>query len=323
MEISSTPSSASNLANLANQPLSTKVFKTINYVYHDFFEETGDPRLKHYPLMNGPWSTLALIALYLYVVKILGPNLMRDRKPYNPKGIMIIYNFLMVAASGWMFFEGCLLTNFGLDLWCCQYVDTSLNYKPMRMIWVGYLFFLSKFVEFLDTIFFVIRKKDSQVSFLHVIHHSIVPISVWIGLKFAPGGNNALFPLLNAFVHTVMYLYYGLAAIGPHMQKYLWWKRYLTRIQMVQFSIVIVHGLRTLFMRDCHFPISFLILTQFNAILFLALFYSFYRQSYTKKSEPKQTSRTTINNNSFDAKNLNGVYSEQIEGQIRECKKVN
>ena len=39
--------------------------------------------------------------------------------------------------------------------------------------------------------------------------------------------------MLNSFVHIFMYTYYGLAAIGPHMQKYLWWKRYLTRMQLV------------------------------------------------------------------------------------------
>lgn len=39
--------------------------------------------------------------------------------------------------------------------------------------------------------------------------------------------------LVNTFVHIVMYSYYGLAAIGPHMQKYLWWKRYLTSMQLV------------------------------------------------------------------------------------------
>jgi len=31
-----------------------------------------------------------------------------------------------------------------------------------------------------------------------------------------------------------MYSYYMLAAIGPQMQKYLWWKKYLTLLQMVQ-----------------------------------------------------------------------------------------
>ncbi len=39
---------------------------------------------------------------------------------------------------------------------------------------------------------------------------------------------------MNAFIHVLMYTYYGLAGLGPHVQKYLWWKRYLTRIQLVR-----------------------------------------------------------------------------------------
>ena len=42
--------------------------------------------------------------------------------------------------------------------------------------------------------------------------------------------------ILNSFIHVLMYTYYGLAGLGPHMQKYLWWKRYLTRIQLVSLS---------------------------------------------------------------------------------------
>ena len=38
----------------------------------------------------------------------------------------------------------------------------------MRMVAVVYVYYLSKFVEFLDTFFFVARKKFNQVSFLHV-----------------------------------------------------------------------------------------------------------------------------------------------------------
>ena len=40
--------------------------------------------------------------------------------------------------------------------------------------------------------------------------------------------------MLNSFVHTVMYGYYGLSAIGPSMQKYLWWKKYITQLQLVR-----------------------------------------------------------------------------------------
>lgn len=77
------------------------------------------------------------------------------------------------------------------------------------------------------------RKRYDQVSTLHVIHHGIMPFSVWWGVKFAPGGHSSFFGFLNTFVHIVMYTYYMLAAMGPKVQKYLWWKKYLTIFQMV------------------------------------------------------------------------------------------
>lgn len=47
------------------------------------------------------------------------------------------------------------------------------------------------------------------------------------------GGHSTFFGLVNTFVHIVMYAYYMLSAVGPKMQKYLWWKKYLTTLQMV------------------------------------------------------------------------------------------
>lgn len=49
-------------------------------------------------------------------------------------------------------------------------------------------YYISKFTEFFDTMFFILRKKNQHVSTLHVIHHGCMPFSVWMGLKFAPGG---------------------------------------------------------------------------------------------------------------------------------------
>lgn len=46
-----------------------------------------------------------------------------------------------------------------------------------------------------------------------------------------------LIGLINSLVHVVMYLYYGLAALGPSMAKYLWWKRYLTSLQLVSIRV--------------------------------------------------------------------------------------
>lgn len=52
-------------------------------------------------------------------------------------------------------------------------------------------------------------------------------------MKFSDINAAIVGTIINSFVHVVMYTYYFLAALGPQMQKYLWWKRYLTRIQIV------------------------------------------------------------------------------------------
>ena len=39
--------------------------------------------------------------------------------------------------------------------------------------------------------------------------------------------------MLNSFIHVVMYTYYLLSALGPRVRKYLWWKKYLTAMQLV------------------------------------------------------------------------------------------
>ena len=36
-----------------------------------------------------------------------------------------------------------------------------------------------------------------------------------------------------------MYTYYGLSAFGPWMQKYLWWKKYITMLQLV--SVILLN----------------------------------------------------------------------------------
>lgn len=84
----------------------------------------------------------------------------------------------------------------------------------------------------------MLRKKNDHISTLHVIHHGIMPMSVWFGVKFTPGGHSTFFGFLNTFVHIIMYAYYLLAALGPQYQKYLWWKKYLTTIQMVWSKLV-------------------------------------------------------------------------------------
>ena len=39
--------------------------------------------------------------------------------------------------------------------------------------------------------------------------------------------------MVNCLVHVVMYSYYCLSACGPAVRRFLWWKKYLTMLQLV------------------------------------------------------------------------------------------
>lgn len=252
--------------------------------HYDQFMATGDQRILGYPMMQAPGPTLSLCLAYLLFVKFVGPKMMANRKPMELRLPMIIYNFAMVLLNGYMFIMFGVHGWFGKYDFRCQPVDMSNSPDAIGMIDIGWLFYFSKFVEFLDTIFFVLRKKNGQITTLHLIHHMTMPFNVWFTIRFAPGGHSSFCSFCNSFVHVVMYGYYGLAALGPHMSPYIWWKRYITKLQMVQFVLVMSHQFQLLF-RDCNYPKIFMAYIGLYSVLFLFMFSDFYIKAYKAKAK--------------------------------------
>ncbi|PRD25122.1 UNVERIFIED_CONTAM: Elovl7 [Trichonephila clavipes] len=148
--------------------------------------------------------------------------------------------------------------------------------------------YLVKYLELLDTIFFVLRKKYNQISFLHVFHHSAVIVVFWWILYSRSIGLYMLFAVsINNSIHVIMYMYYGLSAMGPHMQKYLWWKKYLTRLQIIQFSAIQLYMLND-YLSGCN-PMEKVDYTVFIIITsFLILFCNYYINAFLKSKKSKK-----------------------------------
>ncbi|XP_060933509.1 ELOVL fatty acid elongase 8b [Limanda limanda] len=247
--------------------------------------DNGDKRTDPWLLVYSPFPMLLIFLVYLSVVWA-GPRMMKHREPFNLRVVLIVYNFCMVGLSAYMFYEflvTSLLSNYS---YLCQPVDYSNSPLAMRMARVCWWFFFSKVIELSDTVFFILRKKNNQITFLHVYHHGTMIFNWWSGIKYVAGGQSFFNGMGNSFVHIVMYSYYALAAIGPHMQKYLWWKRYLTSLQLVQFVIFLVHTGHNL-LAECDFPNSMNMLLFGYCVTLVILFSNFYYQSYLK-SKKKQ-----------------------------------
>ncbi|KAG7268687.1 hypothetical protein CRUP_032628, partial [Coryphaenoides rupestris] len=154
-------------------------------------------------------------------------------------------------------------------------------------------------IEYLDTVFFILRKKFNQVSFLHVYHHCTMFTLWWIGIKWVAGGQSFFGAHMNAAIHVLMYLYYGLASCGPKIQKYLWWKKYLTIIQMVQFHVTIGHTALSLYV-DCDFPHWMHYSLICYAVTFIVLFGNFYYQTY-RRQQPRRGDASSSSSSSSSA----------------------
>lgn len=147
---------------------------------------SGDDRSSHLPLMSTPYPTLIISILYLISIKCT-MTYMNDVKPFKVDKIIVYYNCFLVLLNGWIFVKGGLHGWFGKYNVFCQPFDASETSDNLAMVFTSWIFFISKFIEFADTIFFILRKRNDLVTKLHVIHHSILPISCWFTVKYVPG----------------------------------------------------------------------------------------------------------------------------------------
>jgi len=254
---------------------------------YDFLMANGDARTANMPFIQSPKYAVCAAVLYLIMVT-LGPRFMEKRQPFQLRYVLIGYNFFSVIFSIWMMWEfiATTLLNPKFDLLCQDIVESDTSPLTMRLVNVHWWYFFSKVIEFLDTFFFVLRKKNKQISFLHVYHHCSMLLLQWSLVKFVPGAVSYFGPLCNCFIHSLMYAYYMLAAFGPHMQKYLWWKKYLTRMQMYQFVLIFLYASNAMTHKyaDRIIPVNYFFWTHWLYVISLFwLFQHFYKNAYVKK----------------------------------------
>ena len=178
---------------------------------HDFWEAEGDPRIATYPLFKGgPLTAWSIIGFYVYFVKSLGPALMKNREPMNLRHLILVYNMFMITINAYFFYEMVVQYRFGIDMNMYNFSrppPDDYSSKTMHTVYLCYLFLLSKYLDLVETVFFVFRKKHNQISNLHVYHHSVVPILVHLFAKISPaGGPGTMFPFLNTFIHISKYI---------------------------------------------------------------------------------------------------------------------
>eukprot|EP00290_Baffinella_frigidus_P016041 CAMPEP_0180212570 /NCGR_PEP_ID=MMETSP0987-20121128/13574_1 /TAXON_ID=697907 /ORGANISM="non described non described, Strain CCMP2293" /LENGTH=269 /DNA_ID=CAMNT_0022170253 /DNA_START=185 /DNA_END=994 /DNA_ORIENTATION=- len=205
------------------------------------------------------------------------------------KGAMFLHNGILCLLSLAMFL-GASYEAFarsqqeGVEWLFCEVPGTEAT---GGVYFWSYIYYLSKFLEFGDTVFKVLKRKP--LDFLHVYHHAVVALMCWNWMTFAQS-LQTLGLLANTGIHVVMYYYFALTIYRPPP----WWKKFVTMGQIVQFQSSLVLALPFVYLQytrgwvaggaGCHGARAVGFNAAFNLSL-LFLFVSFSRRTYTSKSK--------------------------------------
>ncbi|KAG5883064.1 hypothetical protein JTB14_030439 [Gonioctena quinquepunctata] len=101
--------------------------------YQDILQNKSDPRVRDWAMMSSPVPTVLICTFYAYFSKVLGPRIMENRKPFDLRNILIIYNLVQTIFSAWIFYEYLMSGWWGSYSFRCQPVDYSRSPMAMRV----------------------------------------------------------------------------------------------------------------------------------------------------------------------------------------------
>lgn len=233
--------------------------------------------------MSSPYPMLTLFAIYLWIVFKAGPKFMENRKPFKLTYVTRFYNIFQIVACLYFIIESYKDGFSFKHTWKCfdepkyvGHVDQKMMYYYSLLWWFIFL----RLSEFLETIFFILRKKFNQVSILHVYHHISIPLLLWIFLIYSGGRMELYLGIINSHVHVIMYSYYFLSSFKKLQNYTKFIKPVITTIQIIQLIVCFIHSVVAL-LPGCHTSWLFVFqVINLGSIIFM--FLKFYFENYLK-----------------------------------------
>ncbi|XP_034487035.1 elongation of very long chain fatty acids protein F-like [Drosophila innubila] len=250
-----------------------------------------------FPLTDGWTPMILIIGFYLFIVLKLGRDIMAHRQPYDLKKVLKVYNLAQILYNSSVFI---LITYiiFGKRPYNLNCLITLPLDHPLKMTerLVAYSYYINKIMDLLDTVFIVLRRSFRQISALHLIHHVYMVVGSYVMIRYTGYGGQVLITgYLNVFVHSVMYGYYYLSSQYPLIKQSLWWKKYITILQMVQFLLIFAHNAWTYMQPNCGVSPYVIFLIFFMSSFMFVMFTNFYIQSYIRPKKKTTKEDTKLN----------------------------
>eukprot|EP00658_Telonema_sp_P-2_P065516 TRINITY_DN54737_c0_g1_i1.p1 TRINITY_DN54737_c0_g1~~TRINITY_DN54737_c0_g1_i1.p1 ORF type:complete len:638 (+),score=150.25 TRINITY_DN54737_c0_g1_i1:216-2129(+) len=260
------------------------------------------------------WVSAPLIFTVIYISFIRSfTRYMENRPPIESRvyEAMVVYNLYQIVINGWccaaIYYE--VRHVLEMDIWGNEHDKHPRSYKLGFFIWVHYN---NKFVDMLDTVFIVIRKKYGQMTYLHYFQRIVLVWTWFYVCRYACGGDAYFGAMVHSGVSVFTYLYYFCRQIGVYFP----WKSGVTYLHMLQCIICAAHSVFVLWKGNM--PKVLALLQLATMLKMLMLFTNF--QSGGDDTDPtptgKHQARITV---SFDSSGWLYLYHFGVAKFVEEC----
>ncbi|XP_017773904.1 PREDICTED: elongation of very long chain fatty acids protein 6 [Nicrophorus vespilloides] len=262
-----------------------------NYSYVFNFES----EFSHQPTrtwMSENW-TLGFYYVGLYMVLIFGGQyLMQNRPRFELRGVLCLWNtalatFSIMGAVRTLPEFITTLTHHGIYNSVC--IPSFIEMDKVSGFWT-WMFVLSKLPELGDTIFIILRKQP--LIFLHWYHHITVLLYSWFSYTEYTASAR-WFIVMNYCVHSLMYSYYALRAMGYSPPRQI--AMVITSLQLLQMVVgcAVNFWARQLLQSNikCHISERNIKLSLAMYFSYFVLFARFFYKAYLSGDRRKPKSR--------------------------------
>ncbi|KAI9294835.1 hypothetical protein K502DRAFT_324627 [Neoconidiobolus thromboides FSU 785] len=160
------------------------------------------------------------------------------------------------------------------------YCDKNQVVWTQSLYFNTWLFYLSKYWEFIDTLILIVKNKVP--SLLQCYHHSGAVLGMfYLFNSSSPGA--WIFVLLNSLIHTIMYMYYFFTILGYRPK----FKKYITGLQLTQFVVGSCLAIPYFIWPEC-ISLKQKLAIAFNLVYVVPLIYlfmKFAKETYTVKNK--------------------------------------
>jgi len=224
------------------------------------------------------WISAPIFFSVLYPLVVFGGQyVMKSRAPFQITSYVFVYNVYQCLLNLWTVIEMIREVtgngHFKEGIWG-NIPQTGLG--GFRISWLVWVHYNNKFIELLDTLWMILKKKNDQISFLHCYHHMLLIWVWWYCCSLQPGGDSWFGACVNSFIHVIMYGYYTVALLKINIPKPF--KIMITNCQMVQFTVCLSHSAYVYYKGNM--PRELPLTQAFVMINMLILFGMFYVQKY-------------------------------------------